>query len=121
MNHSKEEGPKKISLKSIIQQFINATNAFDVEAALKLFAIDAVIDDVSVGEKFENIIGVRKYLEKFFVGYNTVTKLESVAILDDRRAKAHVDFTGDFGHETGGLNFILNSDGLIITINAYLD
>ena len=108
-------------MKKIIRQFIKATNAFDVEAALKLFAPDAVIDDVSVGETFTNTPGVRRYLEKFFVGYNTVTRLESVEVLDNRNARAQVDFTGDFGHETGGLNFTLNSDGLITRINAYLD
>jgi len=108
-------------MKKIIKRFIDATNAFDVEAALALFADDAVIDDVSVGEKFKNTTGVRKYLEKFFVGYKTVTRLESVEMLDNRNAKAQVDFTGDFGHETGGLNFTLNSGGLIIAINAYLD
>ncbi|MDB5281499.1 MAG: hypothetical protein JWO06_574 [Bacteroidota bacterium] len=108
-------------MEKIIKQFIKATNAFDVEGALKLFAADAVIDDVSVGEKFKNTAGVRKYLEKFFVGYKTVTKLESVEVLDAGNAKAQVDFTGDFGHETGGLNFILNADGLIVKIDAYLD
>ena len=112
---------KEMNIKKIIKQFINATNAFDVEAALTLFADDAVIDDVSVGEKFKNTSGVRKYLEKFFVGYKTVTKLESVEVFDKRNAKAQVDFTGDFGHEMGGLNFTLNSDGLILAINAYLD
>lgn len=112
---------KEMNMKKIIKQFINATNAFDVEAALALFADDAVIDDVSVGEKFKNTSGVRKYLEKFFVGYKTVSRLESVEELDNRKAQAQVDFTGDFGHETGGLNFTFNSDGLIKTINAYLD
>lgn len=108
-------------MKKNIQQLIKATNAFDVDAALALFADDAVIDDVSVGEKFKSISGVRKYLEKFFVGYNTVTKLESVEVLDKVNAKAQVDFTGDFGHETGGLEFTFNSAGLIKKINAYLD
>jgi ketosteroid isomerase-like protein len=112
---------KEINMKKIIQQFINAINAFDVEAALKLFDDDAVIDDVSVGEKFKNIKGVRKYLEKFFVGCQTITKLKSLEILDERQAKAQVDFTGDFGHETGVLEVTLNADGLIIKINAYLD
>jgi|SRR5450432_910527 len=110
-----------MNIKEIVKQFINATNAFDVEAALTLFAEDAVIDDVSVGEKFKNTSGVRKYLEKFFVGYKTVTKVESIEVLDNRNAKVKVDFTGDFGHETGGLNFTFNSAGLIITIDAYLD
>jgi ketosteroid isomerase-like protein len=112
---------KETSKEKIIQQFIDAANAFDVESVLRLFADDAVIDDVSVGEKFENIKGVRKYIEQFFVGYHTVTKLESLQILNDRQAKVQVDFTGDFGHETGGLDIIFNTAGLIIAINAYLD
>jgi hypothetical protein len=108
-------------MKSLIQKFIKATNAFDVEAAIALFAHDAVIDDVSVGDTFVNTAGVRKYLENFFVGYHTVTKLVSVEVIDDQRAKAHVDFTGDFGHETGGLDVTVNSDGLIVAVGAYLD
>jgi ketosteroid isomerase-like protein len=112
---------KEAYIEKIIQQFINATNKFDVKAALALFADDAVIDDVSVGEKFKNTAGVRKYLEKFFVGYHTVTKLESLKILNSRHAIAQVDFTGDFGHETGGLNMIINTDGLIKAIDANLD
>jgi hypothetical protein len=112
---------KAAGLNKIIKQFIQSANAFDIEKALTLFAANAVIDDVSVGEKFKDTAGVRKYLEKFFVGYNTVTKLESVKVLDDRNANAKVDFTGDFGHETGALNFTINSNGLIKTIYAHLD
>lgn len=112
---------KVVNIKQVIQQFINTTNKFDVDAALALFADDAVIDDVSVGKKFKNITGVRKYLEKFFVGYHTVTKLGSMKVIGNRQAEAQVDFTGDFGNETGGLNFTINVDGLITTINAHLD
>jgi ketosteroid isomerase-like protein len=111
----------KPDINKIIQQFIQLANAFDVEAVLKLFADNAVIADVSVGEKFENTTGVKKYLQEFFVGYKTVTKLESVEILDAFKANAQVEFTGDFGHETGALNFTFNTKGLIQTINAYLD
>src|ERR1700704_5938838 len=92
-NHDKRM--KDIYIEKIIQQFIKATNAFDVGAALTLFADDAVIDDVSVGEKFKKTAGVRNYLEKFFVGYRTVTRLESVEVINDRHARAQVDFTGD--------------------------
>lgn len=108
-------------MKELIQQFVRAMNAYDVEAALALFAPNAVIDDVSVGEKFINTAGVRTYLENFFVGYHTVSKLESVEVSDDRHAKAQLDFTGDFGHETGALNVTINADGLIVAVDAYLD
>ena len=112
---------KDLSIEKIIKQLIEATNKFDVKAALKLFAKDAVIDDVSVGEKFKNTAGVLKYLDKFFVGYHTVTKLESLKVLNNQQAKAQVDFTGDFGHETGALNVTINTNGLITSIHAYLD
>lgn len=39
-----------LNIKTIIQQFIDAANAFDVKQALTLFAKDAIIDDVSVGQ-----------------------------------------------------------------------
>jgi len=108
-------------MEELIRRLIDLTNSFDVEAALALFAPDAVIDDVSVGEKFAKTAGVRTYLEKFFVGYHTVTKLESVDVLHKRRGKAQVDFTGDFGHETGSLDVTVNADGLIVTVDASLD
>ncbi|MBB6498184.1 nuclear transport factor 2 family protein [Pedobacter cryoconitis] len=108
-------------MEKVIQQFIDAINAFDIDAALELFTDDAVIDDESVGESFKNTAGVRKYLDKFFVGYKTVTKLESIEVLDNWHIKAQVDFIGDFGHETGGLNFTFNTNGFINAINAYLD
>lgn len=112
---------KELNIKQIIKQFIKATNAFDVETALKLFSDKVVIDDVSVGEKFKGLKGVRNYLETFFVGYKTVSKLESVDVIDKRNALAQIDFTGNFGHETGGLKFTFNEEGLIIAISAHLD
>ncbi|WP_018343686.1 nuclear transport factor 2 family protein [Cytophaga aurantiaca] len=112
---------KDTDIEKVIRQLIKALNAFDVKTALTLFAADAVIDDISVGETFRNKSGVRHYLEKFFVGYNTVTKLESLEIISSKQANAQVDFTGNFGHETGALNVLINADGLIIGIDAHLD
>ena len=109
------------NIEKIVKQLIKATNQFDVKAVLKLFTEDAVIDDVSVGGKFKHTSGIRTYIEKFFIGYNTVTKIESIELISNREAKVQVDFTGDFGHETGGLNITLNAAGLIIGIDAYLD
>lgn len=111
---------KEESIEKIIHKFIKATNAFDVRAALALFALDAIIDDVSVREKFKGTTGIRNYLEKFFVDYHTVTKIESIEVLSNSQANAQVDFTGDFGHEKGGLNVTINEEGLIIEIGAFL-
>ena len=112
---------KKADLESKIHKFIEAANVFDTKTVLDLFAASAVIDDVSVGEKFEHIAGVKKYFVNFFIGYHTLTKLVLFEHINANRIIARVDFTGDFGHETGGLDVSVNSDGLITHINAYLD
>lgn len=108
-------------MEKLIKQFIENANLFDVDSALELFAENAVIDDESVGRKFVNKKGVRDYLETFFVGYNTKTQLDLFEITDDFNASIKVDFTGDFGHEKGGLNFSFNKEGLIAKIDAYLE
>lgn len=108
-------------MRTLIDTFITATNAFDVEAALALFAADAVIDDVSVGDKFTGTAGVRRYLEQYFVGYHTVSRVLAVDAIEDRRAKVRLDFTGDFGHETGFLDITVDSKGRIAAVAADLD
>lgn len=112
---------KESDIVKLIKQFIQSTNAFDVSSAVKLFNSAALIDDVSVGDTFKNTTGVRNYLNRFFVGYHTITKLVAVKVINKNRAIAQVDFTGDFGHETGTLDFTTNADGLIVKINADLD
>ncbi len=110
-----------MGIKENINKLIETTNAFDVDTALSLFADKAVIDDVSVGEKFKGKKGVREYLEKFFVGYKTVTRIDSIETIGKLKANVKVDFTGNFGHEKGGLDFTFASNGLILAINAYLE
>ncbi|TBW41326.1 nuclear transport factor 2 family protein [Siculibacillus lacustris] len=106
---------------TLIQDFIQATNAFDVEAALALFAADAVIADASVGDAFAGRARIRDYLEAYFVRYHTVTTLIAVELVDDRQAAARVAFAGDFGHETGVLKLRIDADGRIARIDADLD
>jgi hypothetical protein len=60
---SKETGV----MQKLIESFIMAANAFDVEGTLSLFSADAVIDDVSVGDAFVDRNGVRHYLERFLL------------------------------------------------------
>lgn len=108
-------------MQTVVDALIEATNAFDTEAALALFTPDAVIDDPSTGEVFDGHAGIRDYVERFFAGYHTVTKLLSVTPLGPNRVRARVDFTGDFGHEIGRLDLTLNAAGLITRIDAELE
>lgn len=109
------------TVQKLVESFIATANAFDVEGALSLFAADAVIDDVSVGGAFVGTDGVRQYLERFFVGYNTVSKLLSIEELAPFHSTVRLDFTGDFGHEIGILKIAINSTGLIERIDADLE
>ena len=104
-----------------VYAFIHTANAFDVEGMLALFSADAVIDDVSVGDAFVGTGGVRRYLEQYFVGYHTTTRLLALEHQDEATASARVDFTGDFGHETGWLRIKLGADGLIERVDAELE
>jgi ketosteroid isomerase-like protein len=105
----------------IAHQFIAAANRFDTEAVMDLFAPNAVIKDVSVGGKFEGTSGIKKYIVTFFIGYHTQTKLLSFEPTEAGKILAKVDFTGDFGHETGWLDIRFNDAGLIEHIDADLD
>ncbi|MGN7773634.1 nuclear transport factor 2 family protein [Phyllobacterium sp. 22552] len=108
-------------MQKLVESFIASANVFDVERALSLFAPDAVIEDVSVGNAFVGWDGVRIYLERFFVGYNTASRLLSIQTPDAFNSNVRVDFTGDFGHEVGILKIAINSDGLIERIDADLE
>ncbi|HEX5933228.1 MAG TPA: nuclear transport factor 2 family protein [Pseudorhizobium sp.] len=105
----------------VVEPLIRATNSFDVEAALDLFARNAVIDDSSTGERFECHTGVRDYIGQFFIGYRTVTRLLSLQELEDGRIRARVGFTGNFGHEIGLLDIAIGPDTLITRIDADLE
>lgn len=97
-----------------------ATNAFDVERALALFTPDAVIDDPSTGHRFDGHAGIGDYIEQYFIGYHTVTRFLALERLGDNRTRVRVDFTGDFGHEIGMLVISMNTDGLIVRVDANL-
>jgi hypothetical protein len=112
----------KHPLSTVVDALIKATNAFDIDAALALFTPDAVIDDASVGDSFVGQAGIRDYLQRFFVGYRTTTRLLSITDLEDRdHVRVRVDFTGDFGHEVGLLKMAFNAGGLIAHVDADLE
>ena len=108
-------------MQKLVEKFIRMANAFDIEGVLSLFSPDAVIDDVSVGDAFAGSEGIRSYFERFFVGYNTVSRLLSLENLDHCNAIVRLDFTGDFGHEIGSLKIAADSNGLIARIDVDLE
>ena len=108
-------------LRKTAEAFVVATNAFDVEQALKLFTSNALIDDPSTGHRFKGHDGIRTYIEQYFIGYHTQTSIISMDILSDKRIRVKVDFSGDFGKEIGILEISVNTDQLIVRIDANLE
>jgi hypothetical protein len=108
-------------LRAKADALIAATIAFDTETAVTLFTPDAIIDDPSTGHRFDGLAGIRDYIDRYFAGYHTVTRLLSIESLGEARARVRVDFTGDFGHEIGLLDISINADGLITRIDADLE
>lgn len=108
-------------LTGAIERLLNATNAFAIDQALALFASDAKIDDPSVGQVFEGHAGIRDYLGKFFVGYNTYSRLLSSDVKGDGQISIRLDFTGDFGHEIGVLDISFDENQQICHIRADLE
>lgn len=109
------------ALRRVADALIAATNAFDAEAAVALFAPHAVIDDPSTGHRFDGHAGVRDYIERYFKGYHTVTRLLAIDDIGEGRCRLRVDFTGDFGHEIGRLEITVDPGGLIVRIDADLE
>ena len=87
--------PTHEHLRRVADALIAATNAFAVEQVLGLFAHDAVIDDPSTGHRFDGHAGIRRYVEQYFVGYQTVTRFLSMQRIGPQRARVRVDFTGE--------------------------
>ena len=113
--------PTHEHLRQVAGALIAATNAFAVEQVLGLFAHDAVIDDPSTGHRFDGHAGIRRYVEQYFVGYQTVTRFLSMQRTGPQRARVRVDFTGDFGHEIGNLDITVDALGLIARLDADLE
>jgi hypothetical protein len=108
-------------VEKLVNNFIRFANALDVEGTLALFTADAVIEDISVGSAFIGREGIRRYLEQYFVAYQTASRLLSLEQPRDLVALARIDFTGTFGHEIGSLQIQASAAGLIERIDADLE
>ncbi|GAB6899121.1 nuclear transport factor 2 family protein [Kineosporia succinea] len=98
----------------IATTWVETLNAHETTCFLELFSEDAVLDDPSVGHRFEGRAGIGQYYRDYFIGYRTRTRLTATTPTPGG-AHLKVHFTGDFpGGQTDGI-FDLTLDGDLIT------
>jgi hypothetical protein len=85
-----------MNIENFIKNWISASNAFDIEKYLSYYQSEAVLDDPSVGRKFEGHKGIHQYFDSYFIGYNTHTEKVKLKVIDEVTAHLEVQFTGDF-------------------------
>lgn len=85
-----------MDIQIFITEWIAASNAFNTEKYLSFYLPDAVLDDPSVGRKFEGHKGIQQYFDNYFIGYNTHTQQVNLKIADEKNAHLEVQFSGDF-------------------------
>lgn len=110
-----------MTIESLINNWIAASNAFDTKKYLGFYLKDAILDDPSVGKKFAGHGGIKNYFESYFIGYNTQTKIVKLNIPDDQHAHLQVHFTGNFPEgEIGGTFDFIFKNGKIAFVEANL-
>jgi len=108
-------------METFINDWIAASNAFDTKKYLEFYLEEAVLDDPSVGRKFEGHEGIQEYFDNYFIGYNTQTQLVKLKIRDDHNAHLEVQFTGDFPEgKIGGTFDFTFENGKIAFLKADL-
>ncbi|MBG6233808.1 ketosteroid isomerase-like protein [Pedobacter sp. CAN_A7] len=110
-----------MNIQGFITKWIAASNAFDTEKYLGLYLQDAILDDPSVGRKFEGHSGIKQYFDNYFIGYQTRTAQTALKIVDEENAHLEVEFTGDFPEgKIGGTFDFTFKDGKIAFVKADL-
>ncbi|ARS38977.1 hypothetical protein CA265_04510 [Sphingobacteriaceae bacterium GW460-11-11-14-LB5] len=110
-----------MDIQTFITEWITASNMFDAEKYLSFYLFDAILDDPSVGRKFQGHKEIRKYFDDYFIGYNTHTDQVELTIIDQQNAHLVVQFSGDFpeGKIGGTFEFKFKNDK-ISSVNANL-
>lgn len=104
-----------MNIPNFISDWLVASNAFDTEKYLDFYHLNVMLDDPSVGRKFEGHKRIQDYFESYFIGYSTNTKLVSLNVTDQENAHLEVEFTGSFseGKIGGTFDFKFQNDKII--------
>ncbi|WP_158799076.1 nuclear transport factor 2 family protein [Pedobacter sp. L105] len=99
-----------MDIEKFIEEWISVSNSYDTAKYLEFYTENAVLDDPSVGRKFNKKKGIREYFESYFIGYKTQVKKVELIVKDDHQAHLEVEFTGDFpeGKLGGTFDFKFN-------------
>jgi ketosteroid isomerase-like protein len=110
-----------MNIETFINKWIAASNAFDTEKYLNFFQPEAILDDPSVGRKFEGHKGIEQYFDSYFIGYNTHTEQVKLMVIDEGNAHLEVLFTGNFPEgKIGGTFDFKFKEGKIAFVKADL-
>lgn len=85
-----------MNIQTFIAEWIAASNAFDTEKYLGFYLPEAILDDPSLGRRFQGHRGITEYFDNYFIGYNTYTKQVDITITNEESVHLEVEFTGDF-------------------------
>lgn len=109
-----------MNIKSFITDWIKTGNTYDTGRYLEFFQKNAILDDPSVGRKFNGHNGISQYFTSYFIGYKTQTRLVKLST-GENNAQLEVEFTGEFPEgKIGGTFDIIFDNEKISFIKADL-
>lgn len=110
-------------LPGIVSRYIKASNTFDENGYSACFIDKGVIDEKSVGRKFEGMEEIKQYFRDYFIDYKTNTEIQEYQI-QDNIVTIKVIFKGTFPNGDQGISgfyeFILSPTGKIEKLFADL-
>jgi steroid delta-isomerase-like uncharacterized protein len=104
--------PITANLPPVLQEFIAAQEAKDLDRLLALHAEDAVVEEVPTGVVYEGRDAIRGYFEAFYAAFPDATMRYTTAFASDAWAAAEWTFSGTY---TGQLPDLPSGEGQPLT------
>jgi steroid delta-isomerase-like uncharacterized protein len=88
--------PVAAALPAVLQEFIAATEARDLDRILALHTEDSAVEDVPTGIVYEGRDAIREYLEEYFAAFPDGATRYTTAFATDAWAAAEWTFSGTY-------------------------